>query len=199
MTSHPEVILASASPRRAEILRQVGVNFQLAPVSVDETPLPTESPVQYVERLACDKALAGWHKQSCAIAKRLPVIGADTSVVFAEKIMGKPTGEADAVRMLSLLSGKTHRVLTAVALFGGDQCHSSLSETEVTFREISAAEAHRYWATGEPCDKAGSYGIQGLGAVFVDRIKGSYSGVVGLPVAETCSLLQQFDISWWNK
>ncbi len=210
MSCHPELVLASASPRRANILRQIGVKFCVAPVTLDETPAENELPLAYVSRIARAKAGLGWQNQLEAGEACLPVLGADTCVVLGQQILGKPGSAEEACEMLLSLSGQSHRVLTAVSLCGGNKNDPAMSEefsatslavisaTTVTFRDISAQEAERYWLTGEPQDKAGSYAIQGLGAVFVEKIEGSYSGVVGLPVAETCSLLAQFGVTWWN-
>lgn len=190
----PAFILASVSPRRRELLRQIGCHFLVSPAEIDEAVLVGESPEDYVNRMALQKALAGWHANQ---HKQLPVLGADTTVVLGNDIFGKPSDQADAISMLSQLSGKTHRVLSSVAMVRGDKQQVVLSETRVTFRLLGSDECHRYWQTGEPSDKAGAYAIQGLGAVFVTAINGSYSGVVGLPLAETCTLLDVFDISWW--
>ncbi len=189
-----EFILASASPRRRELLQQIGCHFLVSPAEIDEAVLVGESPEDYVNRIALQKARVGW---SANQNKQLPVLGADTSVVLGDYIFGKPSGQADAVSMLMRLSGKTHRVLSSVAMIQGDKQQVVLSETLVTFRQLDSEECIRYWQTGEPCDKSGSYAIQGLGAVFVTAINGSYSGVVGLPLTETCQLLKAFEISWW--
>ena len=183
----PRLYLASASPRRRELLTQLGYPFVVLTVHVPEELAPGESAVAYVQRLAQDKALAGWH----ACDGRLPVLGSDTIVVLDDTILEKPTDEADARRMLSALSGRTHQVMTAVALAtqAGMQLH--LVTTQVTFRSLSATEIREYWHTGEPADKAGAYGIQGIAGKFVSRIEGSYSAVVGLPLLETDLLLQQ--------
>ena len=180
----PRLYLASASPRRRELLTQLGYPFVVLTVHVPEELAPGESAVAYVQRLAQDKALAGWH----ACDGRLPVLGSDTIVVLDDAILEKPTDEADARRMLSALSGRTHQVMTAVAL-AGMQLH--LVTTQVTFRSLSATEITEYWHTGEPADKAGAYGIQGIAGKFVSRIEGSYTAVVGLPLLETDLLLQQ--------
>ena len=194
MHLEPAFILASASPRRRELLQQIGCHFSVAPADIDESVLEAESAGDYVTRMAMQKALAGWHANE---SRQLPVLGADTAVVLNEEIFGKPSGQDDAVSMLSRLSGKTHRVLSAVAMVLGDKQQLVLSETRVTFRPLSREECIDYWQTGEPSDKAGGYAIQGLGAIFVSSINGSYSGVVGLPLAETCQLLKAFDLSWW--
>ena len=182
----PDLILASASPRRAELLQQIGLKFQVQPADIDETPTSLETPEHYVERLAREKALS--------IARQHPeklVLGSDTSVIHYEEILGKPESTEHAVSMLQALSGSTHQVLTAVALAKGTECWSRVVTTDVTFRELEAAEISAYVASGEPMDKAGSYGIQGLGGIFVSSIKGSYSAVVGLPLQETAALLAQ--------
>ena len=189
----PEFVLASGSPRRAELLRQIGARFCRRPVDIDETPLAGEAPAAYVERLALEKALAAQ-----AADGSLPVMGSDTTVVIDDRILGKPADESDAVAMLMALSGRSHRVLTAVALVAADRRETRVSATEVTFAPLTEELCRRYWATGEPADKAGAYGIQGRGAVFVERLSGSYSGVVGLPLAETRALLESFDIGYWR-
>ncbi|HEY7772964.1 MAG TPA: Maf family protein [Marinagarivorans sp.] len=188
------LLLASKSPRRAELLRQIGVEFDVLTIDVPEQRADGESPADYVARLACDKASAGAaRKPGCAI------LGADTIVECSGQVLEKPRDQAHAAKMLSLLSGQTHRVHTAVALACNDQVATVLVTSEVTFREIGASEAARYWATGEPQDKAGGYGIQGLGAVFVSHLSGSYSGVMGLPIAQTQQLLQRLNIPCWQR
>lgn len=187
--------LASASPRRAELLAQVGVPFQLRCRPVDESVLPGESPEAYVERLARAKALAAGE----GLAAGDCVLGADTTVVQGGRILGKPADRDEALAMLAALSGAEHRVLTAVAVADGTRCLSTVVATRVWFRPLSATERAAYWDTGEPCDKAGGYGIQGLGAVFVSRIEGSYSAVVGLPLCETVELLRAFGLSCWQR
>jgi len=190
------LFLASASPRRRELLAQIGVPFSLLDVSVDETPSPTESPEAYVERVARDKALAGLASisgdDSC-------VLGADTSVVLDQHILGKPADRADGLAMLAALSGRTHRVMTAVALASRTACEVRVVTSEVMFRTIDEAEAERYWDSGEPADKAGGYAIQGWGAVFVSQLHGSYSAVVGLPLCETAQLVDIFGLQRWTK
>ena len=192
------LILASASPRRAELLTGIGLDFAVQPAHIDETPMAGESPKAYVERLAREKALAISHGQPDDL-----VIGSDTSVVLGGEIMGKPVDQADAQHMLACLSGRSHQVMTAVALACGDACQSVVSVTDVTFRELAAEEIRAYVATGEPMDKAGGYGIQGLGAIFVSGLNGSYSAVVGLPLQETAALLagagQPVWQSWSNE
>ncbi|MFJ4384456.1 Maf family protein [Pseudomonas sp. NPDC089408] len=193
--------LASGSPRRRELLTQIGVPFSLVSAPIDETPLPGESAPAYVERLARAKAAAGL--ASLGVPAKAPeghavVLGADTAVVLDGRILGKPENREDALAMLADLSGREHQVLTAVALDDGQRVHSLCVTSKVSFRAISADEAQRYWASGEPADKAGSYAIQGLGAVFVTGLVGSYSAVVGLPLSETADLLGQFGIACWQ-
>lgn len=193
MTNSPDFILASTSPRRRDLLEQIGANFAVAPVEVDETPLPDEHPAHYVARLARMKA--------CAVMPDLvglPVLGADTTVALGNNPMGKPADEEQCVAMLMTLSGTTHSVYTAVAMALGERIESRLSETRVCFRPLHVDECRAYWRSGEPADKAGGYAIQGLGAVFVESIEGSYSGVVGLPLAQTWELLKLFGISCWQ-
>lgn len=186
----PHIILASGSPRRAELLRQIGVRFLQTPVSLDETPLPGETPQDYVQRLAIAKAQLGWQQ---APGEHLPVLGADTTVVLNKRIMGKPADCNEAVDMLMALSGQTHQVLTAICLVKGERQLAALVATDVSFRKLGREEILAYWQSGEPADKAGSYAIQGLGAVFVSAINGSYSAVVGLPLMETWELLNTMD------
>ncbi|GLO28633.1 MULTISPECIES: Maf family protein [Pseudomonas] len=186
--------LASGSPRRRELLAQIGVPFSVVSAPIDETPLPDESAPAYVERLARAKAAAGL---ACLEGPAV-VLGADTAVVLDGRILGKPENREDALAMLADLSGREHQVLTAVALSDGQRVHSLCVTSKVRFRAISAEEAQRYWASGEPADKAGGYAIQGLGAVFVTGLSGSYSAVVGLPLSETAELLGQFGIACWQ-
>ncbi|MGX0888124.1 septum formation protein [Pseudomonas sp. ADAK2 TE3594] len=191
-----QLYLASGSPRRRELLTQIGVSFSVISADIDETPLPEESPSAYVERLARGKAEAG-HETIVSDAD-FCVLGADTAVVLDGKILGKPVDEADACAMLMLLSGREHEVLTAIAVRNGERCESLVVRSLVRFRNIDPDEAAAYWASGEPRDKAGGYGIQGLGAVFVAGLNGSYSAVVGLPLCETCELLGHFGIPCWQ-
>lgn len=190
----PPLVLASQSPRRQELLRQIGVPFSTLPVAVDESVLPGELPEAYVERLALAKASAGYAQASPGAL----VLGSDTTVVSGGHILGKPGDEAEAVAMLQGLSGRCHRVMTAIALVSADRVASRVVSTDVYFRPISIEQCRRYWQTGEPRDKAGAYGIQGYGAIFVDHIEGSYSAVVGLPLAETADLLDQLGIECWQ-
>lgn len=192
----PALFLASASPRRRELLGQIGVPFSLLSVTVDETPLAAELPEAYVQRLAREKALTGLALLDDASAC---VLGADTTVVLDQQILGKPTDRADALAMLKALSGREHQVLTAVAVADASQCVVRLVTSRVRMRRIDPAEAEAYWASGEPQDKAGGYAIQGWGAVFVEALEGSYSAVVGLPLCETAQLLDAFDLRYWTK
>lgn len=187
------VILASASPRRAELLRQIGLSFQVRPANIDETPEPGEPAGAYVERLAREKALAVAAGASSAL-----VLGSDTSVVLDGRILGKPSTPEEAQEMLQQLSGNCHQVMTAVALARAGRCESRLVVTDVRFRRLSDGEIRAYIASGEPMDKAGSYGIQGLGGIFVENIGGSYSAVVGLPLLETANLLADAGYPVWK-
>jgi septum formation protein len=192
----PAFYLASASPRRAELLRQIGVDFTVLPCAVDECGLGGEAPEEQVLRLALAKARAGWVQRGRILD--LPVLGADTLVVLDGKVFGKPRDRADALAMLATLSGRVHAVLSAVAMGRGDEQQARLSVSHVRFRPIRHDEAERYWATGEPADKAGAYAIQGFGAVFVERLEGSYSAVMGLPLFETAELLAAFGVLPWR-
>ena len=185
MSTPPVLHLASTSPRRREILAALNLDFTVVHVEVDETPLDGEVPDEMVLRLAVAKA------EAAAIGPEQVSLGADTVVVIDGRILGKPVDEADCLAMLAALSGRGHKVVTGVALGGAGGTRTALSETDVYFREISRDEALAYWQSGEPRDKAGAYAIQGLGGAFVERIEGSYSGVVGLPVFETLALLNE--------
>ena len=187
MTSAPCLYLASASPRRRELLTQLGVAFALLRVDVEEVRRPDEPAETYVRRLAADKALAGL--QACA--GQLPVLGADTIVVLDGDVLEKPRDQQDAARMMRLLSGRTHQVMTAIAVASASGISQRLVVTDVTFRALDEAEIAAYWQTGEPADKAGGYGIQGIGGKFVSHLAGSYSAVVGLPLLETDLLLRE--------
>ena len=190
------VYLASGSPRRRELLQQIGVPFRVVGAAVDEAVWSGEVPAAYVARLAAAKAELGWERNRDAIDG--PVLAADTSVVLDAKILGKPADREEAEAMLRQLSGRTHEVLTAVALRTVDGLRSRISRSEVTFRRIAAAEARAYWDTGEPCDKAGAYAIQGRAAVFIAELRGSYSGVMGLPLFETAELLSEAGVWSWQ-
>lgn len=190
-----QLVLASASPRRKELLDQINLNYIVYPVDIDETPWDSEIALDYVTRVAAEKSKTcveqGLHS--------LPILAADTSVVIDGSILGKPKDESHAANMLNQLSGKTHYVYSAISLRlnsnVSEKYHfQSLSVTEVQFRKISAKEITAYWQTGEPQGKAGGYAIQGLASIFVESIKGSFSGVVGLPLFETAKLLSEHGI-----
>ncbi|WP_313738594.1 Maf family protein [Pseudomonas sp.] len=190
----PPFYLASGSPRRRELLAQVGVSFTVLGAPVDEALLPNETAERYVERLARAKAHAGF----ALLQAPGVVLGADTVVVLDGQVLGKPRDAAHAQALLLSLSGREHQVLTAVAVTDGTHTRSLCVASRVSFRTICVEEAQRYWASGEPADKAGGYAIQGLGAVFVSHLSGSYSAVVGLPLQETAALLGEFGIACWQ-
>jgi|HigsolmetaAR201D_1030396.scaffolds.fasta_scaffold00610_17 septum formation protein len=190
--SNPLILLASASPRRSALLTQIGVAHEIRPVHIDEAVRAGESPAEYVYRLARTKADTLW--EQLASSERRPVLGADTTVAFGTEILGKPASSRELLAMLRQLSGQTHQVYTGVALRDESGMHLALSVSDVTFRTLSDAEILAYWETGEPIDKAGGYAVQGRAAVFIERIHGSYSGVVGLPLFETAQLLER--IGW---
>ncbi len=196
-TPPPRLYLASHSPRRAELLRQIGVAYRQLAVTVDESPHTAEAAARYVLRIAWRKAEAG--RQQLLADPSLPVapvLGADTAVVLQEgEILGKPQDGAEARRMLARLSATTHQVMTGVALLGEAGGRSRICCSRVTFRPLTAAEIDRYVASGEPLDKAGSYAIQGRGALFVRHLEGSYSGVMGLPLFETGELLREVGVA----
>jgi septum formation protein len=189
----PVLRLASASPRRRQLLELIGVPHVVTPGDIDETPGAEEDSVDYVCRLAREKAEVVWKLHS-----DLPVLGADTTVAIGEDILGKPESAADCIAMLERLSGTTHQVHTAVAVIGSAGTRVELSSTDVTFRTLSRAEIEAYWASGEPQGKAGSYAIQGFGAVFVSHLRGSQTGVMGLPLFETAKLLRIQGIRVWH-
>lgn len=190
MSSGPQLILASASPRRCELLAQIGVSFRVLSVNVDEVPRPGEPPRDYVQRLALQKA-----RTACeASADHLPVLGADTTVALEGALLGKPRDQAEALAMLARLSGREHRVYSGAAMVTRERHAQRVSCTRVSFRTLSLDERRAYVASGEPLDKAGAYAIQGRAAVFVAALHGSYSGVVGLPLFETAELLKEFGI-----
>lgn len=190
------LLLASGSSRRKELLDQIGVSYQTASMDIDESVHVNEAPADYVLRLAQEKALAG-----ITFAPEKAVLAADTSVVVDGVILGKPTDEADAQNMLRQLSGKAHQVLTGIAVAknieGELKVDAQVVSTEVYFSALTEQQIEQYVNTQEPMDKAGGYGIQGKAALFVERIEGSYSNVVGLPLAETGKLLQAFDVPVW--
>lgn len=188
MTRLPALYLASTSPRRREILNALGLDFSVLHVDIDEAPRPAEAPGEMAVRLATEKV------QAAAAGPHDLVLGADTVVVIDGRLLGKPVDQDDCLAMLAALAGRSHTVVTGVALRDSHGIRTALSETEVYFRKISSDEALAYWQSGEPCDKAGAYAIQGIGGGFVERIEGSYSGVVGLPVFETAALLREAGI-----
>jgi len=189
----PRLYLASASPRRRELLAQIGLGHLLLPQHIDESVRSGESPELYVQRLARQKAEAGWRDGNRQL--NLPVLAADTTVVCDGKVLGKPATLQEAQVMLGLLSARSHQVLTGIAVQRGEQLQEKVVSTDVSFRKLTRDEIDAYWDSGEPHDKAGAYGIQGKAAVFVESISGSYSNVVGLPLFETATLLEHFGIS----
>jgi len=187
-----DIILASASPRRAELLSQIGISYQIQAVDIDESSLPNETPEALVQRLAREK--------SCAVKNaQIPVLGSDTLGVLDGELLVKPLDYEHAYSMLSKMSGRWHEILTAVAITHSGETKLKLNHSRVLFRQISNEEILAYWKSGEPQDKAGAYAIQGLGACFIERIEGSYSGIMGLPLFETSQLLEQFGISVISK
>ena len=183
---HP-IYLASASPRRSALLKQIAVPHQVVVPDVDESPLAGEAPAEYVVRLARAKAQRVW--QQFTPEQRKPVLAADTTVALGNDIFGKPHHRSEGVAMLQRLSGVTHQVFTGVALYHASGLHHALSVSQVTMRTLTVAECESYWESGEPQDKAGGYAVQGLAAAFIREIKGSYSGIMGLPLYETTQLL----------
>jgi septum formation protein len=193
--SQPAVVcLASVSPRRHELLTQIGVPHIVTAADIDESPRPGERPRDYVTRLAQEKAITVRDRGAT-----LPVLAADTTVVLDDVIYGKPSDRDDGLAMLDRLSGRTHEVMTAVALACSDQVSVRLSVSSVRFRHLTAEEIAAYWETGEPRDKAGSYGVQGHAGVFIESLSGSYSGVMGLPLFETAELLRAAGVAYWMR
>ena len=196
--SNPRFYLASRSPRRRELLEQAGYAYAELPAGaadVDETPHAGEAAKEYVLRVAREKAAAGWRAVNAGGYRPLPVLGADTTVVLGDVILGKPGDVAHACAMLATLSGRTHQVYTAVALADANALSTRLSVSTVEFRSIAAAEIEHYARTGEPLDKAGAYAVQGRAAIFIKAISGSYSGIMGLPLFETAELLGTLGIT----
>jgi septum formation protein len=189
--SERSIYLASRSPRRQELLAQIGAKFKVMEIDVDESILGGESPRAYVERLARAKAEAGWQRVERDNLPRAPVLGADTTVAVDGRILAKPADDRDAAQMLAALSGRLHEVLTAVAVKYDSRLEIAISVSEVRFKTLTKEEIARYVATGECEDKAGAYGIQGHAARFVAELRGSFSGVVGLPLYETAQLLER--------
>jgi septum formation protein len=194
--SYDSIFLASASLRRSQLLTQIGVRHESLATDLDEQPLPGEGPADYVRRLAREKALAGLAAQGGRTDR--PVLAADTTVVLDGQIYGKPAGEPECVAMLMTLGGRSHEVLTAVALAEGAGLRTALNVSRVTFRALDEQECRRYWATGEPAGKAGAYAVQGLAAVFISRLEGSFSCVMGLPLFETAALLDAAGVRRWQ-
>ena len=194
MSAESVLYLASASPRRRELLQQLGFEPQRIVAPIDETRLAAETPRQYVERLAREKAAAGWHMLQQAGLPAHPVLAADTTVALGDEIFGKPVDAADARAMLLKPSGTTHEVLTAVAVRLDARTEVVLSVSQVTFAPLTDGWIDAYIATGEPFDKAGGYGIQGLAGLFAQRLDGSFTGVMGLPLFETGRLLAAFGL-----
>lgn len=186
------LVLASASPRRSQLLRQIGVEFVVSAQDINETPHELEAPRDYVQRMADEKAVAALGAPDRRDSDI--VIASDTSVVSGTTILGKPASEAEAIEMLLSLSGREHEVMTAVTVINSERKEQQLSVSRVHFRQIEETEARDYWQSGEPKGKAGAYAIQGLGAIFVRWIEGSYSGVMGLPLFETAQLLAAFNV-----
>ncbi len=184
-----DLILASQSPRRAELLRQLGVSFEQRPANIDERRLSDEPVEEFVQRLAWEKSAA------IAVDEGIAVLAADTCVLLDDEVLGKPEDHFDALAMLARLSGREHRVLTSVCVRRGTQVEEAVSDTRVKFMNLSREQCEAYIASGEAWDKAGAYGIQGLAGAFVESLQGSYSGVVGLPLAETWKLLQQVGVA----
>lgn len=188
-----QLVLASASPRRKELLEQLGYQFALNPVDIDETPFTDELPAQYLPRMSKSKALYASKELDCD--KQTLILASDTSVIAQGRILGKPRDKAHFIEMMESMSGQWHEVMTSIAVLTvspNDEKVEPIEQTVVTrvkFNSLSKEQIEAYWLTGEPCDKAGGYGIQGKGAIFVERIEGSYSNVVGLPLQETANLL----------
>jgi septum formation protein len=185
MAASPVLCLASASPRRRQLLEQLGVAHCVRSADIDETPRAREQPHDYVARVAAAKARAVWQSDAA-----LPVLGADTTVVVDGVMFGKPAGRTQGLTMLAALSGRVHEVLSAVALVDARGVALAVSISAVRFRALTQAECRAYWDSGEPHDKAGAYAIQGLAAAFIEALQGSYSGVMGLPLFETAELLR---------
>lgn len=192
----PRIYLASRSPRRRELLQQIGIAYRLLDIEVDETPRSGESPDEYVLRVSQDKAVAG--RKCSRETECLPVLAADTCVVVDGRMLGKPRDRREGLWMLQQLSGRRHEVYTAVALAASD-LQTRLSVSQVSFRSLTAREREAYWASGEPADKAGAYAIQGLAAQFISHLQGSYSGVMGLPLFETAELMRHAGIELFSQ
>jgi nucleoside triphosphate pyrophosphatase len=186
-----KIYLASKSPRRKELLRQIGVEFDCLSSEIDESVKDNESPLDYVQRIAQTKAMEGW--SGLERSQEIPLLAADTSVVIGDMILGKPKDDQQAKAMLNLLSDNTHQVMTSVVVTNGRKTLNKTSVTQVKFAKLKEQQVLDYIATGDCFDKAGGYGIQGYAARFIESISGSYSGVVGLPLFETAQILEQFE------
>ncbi|MBB5018391.1 septum formation protein [Chitinivorax tropicus] len=192
MIQDRRIYLASASPRRKELLTNLGIPLEVIRADINEDPLPGEAPIAYTERLAREKAESGWaHVLQFGLPLR-PLLAADTTVVLGDRIIGKPVDEADAAAILRQLSGTEHQVVTSVAMRDAERLELKTSVSHVRFRKLSEAEISNYVHSREPMDKAGAYGIQGLAGIFVEEIRGSFTGIVGLPLCETAALLADF-------
>ena len=190
-SERPSLVLASASPRRRELLQQIGVDFRVVVADIEETPLANEKPGDFVHRMACEKALEVMQREGVG----LPVLGADTAVILDGQILGKPVSRSDAIAMLGKLSGRTHEVFSAVAVAVSDtEIHQALNVTRVTFSKLEPDWIESYCDTGDPMDKAGAYGVQGKAAEKISRIEGSFYGVMGLPLFETSQLLKRIEV-----
>lgn len=189
-SAFPTIVLASASPRRLSLLQQLGLAVEVCPADIDESIVGHETGGEYVGRLSCEKASA-----VAADYKGRLVVGADTAIEINGRILGKPTDRSDCFRMLNMMQGKTHSVYTGVAITGQGRAESCVVETRVQLMPMTETEIDAYWTSGEPAGKAGSYAIQGIGAMLVKRIEGSYFNVVGLPLHETAHLLSRFGVS----
>jgi septum formation protein len=187
--------LASQSPRRRELLGQLGVTFSILDVDVEEVPFPEEAPIDYVERVARDKALAGWELLTREAQADALVLASDTEVLLDRRVFGKPKDADDAVSMLQALSGRTHEVISAVCAVSGKREQGDVCVSRVRFAALSEADISAYVATGEPFGKAGAYAIQGRGATLIEHLEGNYSGVMGLPLFETARLLRSFGVA----
>lgn len=185
----PLITLASASPRRQELLDQIQLSYEVLPVDIDESPVAGETAQQLVKRLAIEKARSGYEKRPYR-----PALGSDTIVIMGKQILGKPRDREMAIEMLTMLSGQTHQVMTAVAICTADDQWCLLNSSEVEFDELSQQQIEAYWETGEPQDKAGAYAVQGIAAEFIKNINGSYSGIMGLPLFETTKLIKMAGI-----
>lgn len=196
MNPPPQLLLASTSPRRQELLRQLGLNFDVVAPEVDEYRQVGEPPLAYVRRMAADKAHAGQQRAAASGRHGLPVLGADTEVVIDDEVLGKPRDRDAGKALLRRLAGRTHEVITAICLLHADQEYTAVSISRVTFGPLTEIEIQDYWQHGESLDKAGGYGIQGMAAGFIARLEGSYSGVMGLPLYELVQIMKKTGMPW---